>query len=80
MATTTSQKHIDLSSPNGIAELESRVRCRLGGCVRDFQLVVGEKSVTLRGRACTYYAKQLAQHTVMEATDIPIAGNEIEVS
>jgi len=33
----------------------------------------------LRGRAKTYYAKQLAQHAVMEATDLPVLANEIEV-
>jgi hypothetical protein len=34
----------------------------------------------LRGRARTYYAKQLAQHAVMQATALPILRNEIEVS
>jgi hypothetical protein len=34
----------------------------------------------LRGFAHTYYAKQLAQHAVMEATKLPILANEIEVS
>jgi hypothetical protein len=33
----------------------------------------------LRGLTTTYYAKQLAQHAVMEATAIPIVANEIEV-
>ena len=28
----------------------------------------------------TYYAKQLAQHAVMEMTEVPILANEIEVS
>jgi len=33
----------------------------------------------LRGRTRTYYAKQLAQQAVMEATALPIRANEIEV-
>jgi hypothetical protein len=34
----------------------------------------------LRGRAHTYYAKQLAQHAVMEVIELRIVTNEIEVS
>jgi hypothetical protein len=33
----------------------------------------------LQGRALRYYAKQLAQHSVMTATTLPIVANEIEV-
>jgi hypothetical protein len=33
----------------------------------------------LRGRARTYYAKQLAQHAVMQVTEYLIQANEIEV-
>jgi len=33
----------------------------------------------LRGQVHTYYAKQLAQHAVMETTGLPILANEIEV-
>jgi hypothetical protein len=39
-----------------------------------------EDGFVLQGRAPTYYAKQLAQHAVMEASDVPIKANEIEVS
>jgi hypothetical protein len=60
--------------------LESRIRCRLGGQIRDFQLVVVEKGLIMRGHAHTFYAKQLAQHAVMETTGLPILANEIEVS
>ena len=30
--------------------------------------------------ARTYHAKQVAQHTVMQMTDLPIVANEIEVT
>jgi hypothetical protein len=36
--------------------------------------------VILRGHSQTYYAKQLAQQAVMEATRLRILANEIEVS
>jgi hypothetical protein len=63
----------------GLTLVESRVLYRLRSQVRDFQLVVVADGLILRGRADTYYAKQLAQHAVMETTDIPIQANEIEV-
>ncbi len=35
--------------------------------------------LVLEGHTHTYYAKQLAQHAVMEAVDLPIHANEIVV-
>jgi hypothetical protein len=35
--------------------------------------------LVLQGQAHTYYAKQLAQHALLEATRLPIRANEIEV-
>ena len=60
-------------------QLETHVQSRLNGRVRDFRLVVRGCGLVLTGRARTYYAKQLAQHAVMEATALPILANEIEV-
>ena len=71
---------IDLTTTNGATELETHVQCRLGGQIREFRLMVADKGLILRGHAHTYYAKQLAQHAVMEATELPILANEIEVS
>jgi hypothetical protein len=73
------ENKIDLATANGATEVEARVVCRLCGQVRDFRLVVRAEGVILRGQAHTYYAKQLAQHTVMDATRLPILANEIEV-
>jgi hypothetical protein len=70
---------IDLTTANGAAELESRVHCRLGGQIREFRLVQVDDGLILRGHAHTYYAKQVAQQAVMEATQRPILANEIEV-
>ncbi len=61
-------------------ELTARVRSRLSGQVRSFRVVVLDNGLILQGHAHTYYAKQLAQHAVMEATQMPIIANEILVS
>jgi hypothetical protein len=70
---------IDLATVDGATEMEAHIQCRLGGHVHEFRLVVVDRGLILRGRAHTYYAKQLAQHAVMEATGLPILANEIEV-
>jgi hypothetical protein len=51
----------------------------LQGRIHDFWLMVRGHGLVLQGRARTYYAKQLAQHAVMEAAALPILANEIEV-
>ena len=75
----TTETRIDLSTANGATELEAHIQCRLGGRISEFRVVVADKGLILRGHARTYYAKQLAQHAVMEATALPILANEIEV-
>jgi hypothetical protein len=77
---TTTEPSIDLATANGAIELETHIQCRLSGQIRELRLVVVDKGLILRGYAHTYYAKQLAQHWVMEATRLPILANEIEVS
>jgi hypothetical protein len=62
-----------------VERLESHVHSRLHGRVRNFRLVACRYGLVLTGQARTYYAKQLAQHAVMEATSLPIAANEIDV-
>lgn len=61
------------------AQLEETVKCRLNGRVRAFQLIVESQGLVLRGRTRTYYAKQLAQHAVMETCTVRILANDIEV-
>jgi hypothetical protein len=62
-----------------IDHLEARVRCRLSGTVRDLRVIGLADGLVLKGLTRTYYAKQLAQHAVMEATELPIVANEIVV-
>lgn len=76
----TEQAQPDTVLRETLARIEEHVRCRLAGLVRDFQLVFRDQGLVLCGRVRTYYAKQLAQHAVMEASSLPIRANEIEVS
>ena len=69
----------DDKNPEDEEWLEIQIRARLGSRVREFRVVYQNDGVILRGVAFTYYAKQLAQHSVMEITDLPILANEIEV-
>jgi len=75
----TSETDIDVARIAEIDQLEAHVQCHLGGRLRDFRLLVRGHGLVLQGRAGTYHAKQLAQHAVMEATELPILANEIEV-
>ena len=59
--------------------LEELLSRRLGARIRQLRLIFQDAGVVLRGRSDTYYSKQIAQHTVMEFSDVPIAANEIEV-
>ena len=70
----------DIASPEALTRIEEHVHARLTGLVGDFQLLLRDGGFVLRGRVHTYYAKQLAQHAVMEATSLPIRANELEVS
>lgn len=69
----------DATTNDSIDQLEAHIQLRLGGRVRDLHVNPLGKGLVLRGRARTYYVKQIAQHAVMEATDLPILANEIEV-
>jgi hypothetical protein len=66
-------------APSDLDQLEAQVQCRVGGRVRHFRLDWCEGGLVLRGHSLTYYAKHLAQHAVMAATQLPIRANEIEV-
>ena len=62
------------------AELEEIVKGRLCGRVAGFQLLVEEAGLVLRGKARSFYIKQLAQQTVMESSTVRILANEIVVA
>lgn len=70
---------IESEMANRAADLETRVQVKLCGQIRDLRIIFVDKGIVLQGRAPTYYAKQLAQHAVLESTRVPILANEIEV-
>jgi hypothetical protein len=73
------ENDVDFVSQDELNNLEGNVRRRLNGRVRDFRLLLQDNGLILQGYAFTYYAKQLAQHAIMQATGLPILANDIEV-
>jgi hypothetical protein len=70
---------VDSTALAEASRLEELVQARLNGRVRDLRVQVRGQGLVLQGYARTYYAKQLAQHTAMMASVLPILANEIEV-
>ena len=71
--------YIDEKPSEKEMRLETHIKSRLGSRVRHVRVVCRNDGVILQGSAHTYYAKQLAQHSVMEITELPILANEIDV-
>jgi osmotically-inducible protein OsmY len=71
----------DLPNQSDAQHVQSLVSRQLMGRaqVRDLQVLVHQSGVVLRGRASSYYAKQLAQHAAMAVSGLPILANDIEV-
>ena len=63
-----------------IAHTVERLASELRGRLFDVSLSVDDGGVILRGRAQSYYVKQLAQHAVMQHVSLPIQMNAIEVN
>jgi hypothetical protein len=80
MESPTCDAGLRVLSQEGVDRLTSQVQRRLGSRVRHLRLVVQGPGLILRGRAQTYYAKQLAQHAAMQVSGLPIVANEIEVT
>ncbi len=55
-----------VSSPELQTKLERQIQARTGRRIRGLSIEVRPEHVVLRGRAATYYAKQLAQHGVRD--------------
>ncbi len=60
-------------------QVKHQIHTRSFGRVRDLDVEFSGPSVVLRGRALTYYAKQLAQHGALEALDGRTIVNAIDV-
>jgi hypothetical protein len=74
-----SATEVDFASQGEIARLERTVLRVVSGRLRNFRLLVHAGGLVLQGDAGTFYAKQLAQHIIMGASDLPIWANEIAV-
>lgn len=59
--------------------VRSQVENELIGRLRNFRLQRRSHGLVLCGHTDTYYARQLAEQAVMQATDLPILDNQIEV-
>ncbi len=79
MNSGTVTQSLEVLIPEKLSLLEQDVQGRLHGLVRDFRLLMRGDGLVLEGRTRTYHAKQLAQHAVMNAVNLPIIANEIEV-
>ena len=67
-------------APHDLAEaIESRIHSRTHGRVRDLRVELADRSVVIRGRAKSYYTKQLALHGALDAVDQGMVINEIVV-
>ena len=66
-------------NPEAIDRLTEYLRAQLSGRVRDLRLSAQGDVLVLRGRAGSYYAKQLAQELIRRATAVLLI-NEIDVS
>ena len=62
-----------------LRDLEVRIQRMLGSRIRDFQIIATADGLILNGSSNSWYAKQLAQHAVIEAMRIGISSNQIVV-
>jgi hypothetical protein len=80
MNSQTIEEDVGFCQQGEIDRLEGTVQWQLNGRVRDFRLLLHDNGLILQGYAFSYYAKQLAQHAIMQATRLPILANDIEVN
>ena len=66
-------------SAGQIEQIESRIRRRVGGRLRELHVVIQGEGLVLQGRTLTHHAKQLALQAAMESSELPILANEIRV-
>lgn len=79
MLCNSNTRTFNLPSQEDIADLESYLRIRLNGRIRQLRLSWRENGLVLHGQSQSFYAKQLAQVELVDAFHITIRANEIEV-
>lgn len=60
-------------------QIQRQIQRDLSLRVHNFRLRACDDGLVLEGRTKTYYGKQIAQHAVMDAIDLPILANNIVV-
>jgi osmotically-inducible protein OsmY len=78
-ATTTATRERPRADEAAAEEIETAIRDRLIGWVRDFRVVIRDHGVVLKGWTRSYYAKQMVQHAALAASRLPLLANEILV-
>lgn len=68
----------DTDPERRLAQAEALLRHQLGHPIGDLRVVIRQEGVILRGRARSYYAKQLAQEAIMHGLRLPVVANDIE--
>jgi hypothetical protein len=66
-------------NPPRVDDLESGVRRAVGGRIRELHVTQRGGGLVLSGWSETYYAKQLAQHYLLQAAGLPLIANDIQV-
>ena len=79
MRSQTLVQTIEYEERNELARLEAHLRIRLRDYMYDLRIAIRDGELVLDGRARTYYGKQMAQHGVMERSQLPIRANNIIV-
>ncbi len=64
---------------NLLYEIEKDVLWQLRGQIQKLQLEIHDGGLILKGRAYSFYGKQLVLHAVKKRTEIPVVGNRVEV-
>ena len=62
------------------SQIEHEVQKRTLGRIRDLRVQFIGRKVVIHGRSATYYAKQLAQHGVLDVLPTAEVENAIEVN
>ena len=72
---------VELEPPQDKAcKLEAALKAQLGNRVKNLRVMIEGDQLVLQGQTDTYYAKALAQETVMTISNLLVKANEIVVS
>lgn len=70
---------LEVPCSEDLEQIQQEIRRNLSLRVHNFRIRAVDDGLILEGRTKTYYGKQVIQHAVMDATDIPILANNIVV-